>query len=578
MFRGAQAMTSEQAIHDYATRGDAEAFRVLVDEYQGLVYAAARRRLENAADIDDVVQVTFLKLSKAAGTIRRNLSSWLYTTAINTANDLIRRDQTRRRHEALAVPPAITDEARRQEWQALSLRVDEAIVELAEPHRTLLVDHFLRGRSQRDLASDAGTSQRTIQRRLRAAVDALRERLVSKGHMAISAALTADLTQFARGAVPPPLTSELMKIGLTGLGVKGSRGLAHWAFSLGTGVKIVAGAVVVILVVVFLAYKRGDLPGGLVKPVPAPGTAPAGLPGVPELAEPMEVFTAALRNLQAIETVDMQFAQVTEGVTELTRGLTMAGGGGIGLAPAGYTDVIHFQWSGGKFRLEHALPGSNFSGLAEGQGMAIGNTIVAYDLARYQVLQKDVGTLAVSNRLPPTAYVVPLLHMYMVVPGTNGTLEELISPAPWRELARRARIVGQEARDGHACVIVEIENPTRVTRVFYAKDLEYFPYRFETLGNNDGKPQANTIVKATRTMEVHGAKIIVPLEIVRNYFTADGQEIRVQQMKVDEKSLRVNEAMDESVFRLSAAGGGQRAGAGKTGGADGRAGGSPGVP
>jgi RNA polymerase sigma factor (sigma-70 family) len=91
-------MNDQQALREYAVRKDAQAFRVLVEQYQRLVYSAASRRLGDTHDIEDVVQLTFLKLAKAAGAIHRDLASWLYCTAVNAANDLIRRNQTRRRH------------------------------------------------------------------------------------------------------------------------------------------------------------------------------------------------------------------------------------------------------------------------------------------------------------------------------------------------------------------------------------------------------------------------------------------------------------------------------------------------
>ena len=94
-------MTDQQALRQYAASQDSQAFHILVEQYQRLVYSVARRRLARVQDIEDVVQMTFLKLARAAGTIRHDLGSWLYTTTVNTANELIRRDATRRRHETV---------------------------------------------------------------------------------------------------------------------------------------------------------------------------------------------------------------------------------------------------------------------------------------------------------------------------------------------------------------------------------------------------------------------------------------------------------------------------------------------
>ncbi len=221
-------MTDYQALDQYATHHDAQAFRLLVENYQRLVYAAARRRLAHAQDIEDVVQLTFLKLAKAAGTIRRDLSSWLYTTAINTANDLIRDDATRRRHEALwgtresanllstAAHSAATHALETEEWHKLSSIIDEALLELPPDQQFLLIEHFFRNRSQRDLAAELQISRPTILRRVQSAVDALRARLAQHGFTTAPALLPAALPQFAQAQVPTTLTTELTKIGLGG--------------------------------------------------------------------------------------------------------------------------------------------------------------------------------------------------------------------------------------------------------------------------------------------------------------------------------------------------------------------------
>jgi len=210
-------MTDQQALHQYAERRDAEAFRLLVEQYQNLVYSAAGRRLAHVHDIEDVVQLTFLKLAKAAGTIRRDLAGWLYVTTINTANDLIRRDQSRRRHEALAAPAeSFTEDTEREEWRKLSLLIDEVLLELPKPQQLLIVEHFLRSRSQRDLAGELNVTQPTILRRINAAIDELRTRLGKHGYVAAAPILASTLAKIPQPVIPVMVTAELAKIGLVG--------------------------------------------------------------------------------------------------------------------------------------------------------------------------------------------------------------------------------------------------------------------------------------------------------------------------------------------------------------------------
>src|SRR5687767_14806199 len=179
------SLSPGEALQRYAETRDAGAFRVLVEQYQQLVYSAARRRLARDQDVEDVVQATFFRLARAAGSVRRDVASWLYTTAVNGANELIRRDATRRRHESAAAADApVASDPSYEEWQRLSALVDEAIVQLPEEERSLVVAHFFEGRSQRELAGELNTSQSTVARRIAGAVDGLRTRLAKLGYAA----------------------------------------------------------------------------------------------------------------------------------------------------------------------------------------------------------------------------------------------------------------------------------------------------------------------------------------------------------------------------------------------------------
>lgn len=209
-------MTDHEALRLYAQNNDARAFHQLVEMYQRLVYAAARRRLGRQEDIEDVVQTTFLKLSAAAGAITRDLPAWLYTTAINAANDLIRRDATRHRHEAAAAADRpLEEDDQKAEWHRLSLLVDQVLLELPNDQQNLIVEHFFAGRSQRDLAAELNVSQPTILRRIDSAIADLRTRLAQRGYPA-SPLLATGLQSLSNAHVPQTLTTELAKIGISG--------------------------------------------------------------------------------------------------------------------------------------------------------------------------------------------------------------------------------------------------------------------------------------------------------------------------------------------------------------------------
>lgn len=76
-----------------AARGDAAAWRVLTDEFTGLLWAVARSYRLNDADAADVVQNTWLRLLNSLDRIERprGLPLWLKTTATREALMVFRR-------------------------------------------------------------------------------------------------------------------------------------------------------------------------------------------------------------------------------------------------------------------------------------------------------------------------------------------------------------------------------------------------------------------------------------------------------------------------------------------------------
>jgi RNA polymerase sigma factor (sigma-70 family) len=256
-------MTDQQALQQYVASRDAEAFRILVEQYQRLVYAAASRRLGRQQDIEDVAQTTFFKLAKSAGAVRRDPAAWLYTTTINTANDLVRRDQTRRRHETLAAPAeALVNDPEAEEWRKLSPIIDEVLLELPKAQQSLIVEHFLRGRSQRDLAEQIGVSQPTILRRINAAVQDLRKRLADRGYPIAAPPLASAMVKIPQPAVPAALTGQLVKVGLSVAPISAP------AFAAGMWIKI--GLAVMALAAVVAAGIE------LLQPATAPAPSNAG--------------------------------------------------------------------------------------------------------------------------------------------------------------------------------------------------------------------------------------------------------------------------------------------------------------
>jgi RNA polymerase sigma factor (sigma-70 family) len=88
----------ERDLLERIRRGDRDAGQELVKRYRCLIAAAARRVLYSPADVDDVVQETFVILLVNSAQIRQpeRLGPWLWTTATNLARRTARRNDRQR--------------------------------------------------------------------------------------------------------------------------------------------------------------------------------------------------------------------------------------------------------------------------------------------------------------------------------------------------------------------------------------------------------------------------------------------------------------------------------------------------
>jgi RNA polymerase sigma-70 factor (ECF subfamily) len=93
-----------------AAAGDGDAFRLIVERYQGMVYSVARNILGDHVDAEDAAQEAFLRCYRKLGQYRSEarFSTWLFRLAMTTAIDYRRREQ--RRPEPVDVPD-MADEA-----------------------------------------------------------------------------------------------------------------------------------------------------------------------------------------------------------------------------------------------------------------------------------------------------------------------------------------------------------------------------------------------------------------------------------------------------------------------------------
>ena len=183
----------DQALVAGAKAGDRDAFRTLFERYHRRAFALALGVVRNPDDALDVVQDAFVKahryLDKFEGT--SSFYTWLYRIVMNLSIDHLRKHRRAR--------PVELDEQQLEEQASddsllpkllggnpgralldkqIRARIDQALSELSDNHRSVLVMRELEGLSYEEMAQAMGCSKGTIMSRLFHARKNMQKRLV----------------------------------------------------------------------------------------------------------------------------------------------------------------------------------------------------------------------------------------------------------------------------------------------------------------------------------------------------------------------------------------------------------------
>jgi RNA polymerase sigma factor (sigma-70 family) len=186
------AMNDLELLRQYQTNRSEEAFRALINQYMGMVYASCRRQLGDRHMAEDATQAVFVLLSAKARSIRHSqVAGWLLITARYTCAKIKKMEMRRRRREtavAMDKPPA--PDSANEELLAL---LDDGLSRLRDSDRQAIALRYLQGRSIREAAEVLGISEQAARKRVDRSVGKLRDFFVRKGISVTAGALPVIL-------------------------------------------------------------------------------------------------------------------------------------------------------------------------------------------------------------------------------------------------------------------------------------------------------------------------------------------------------------------------------------------------
>ncbi len=210
------AELDESSLVYSAQHGDLEAFNLLVDRYQGLLFRIALRMLGDEDDAADAAQLAWISAFRNLNGFRGgNLRTWLARVVVNTCYDEIRR-RHRRREVPLQQVNAEGQEIEEDCWLAdpvpgvedivgakeFDNAVGKCLQTLAPVYRSMLVLVDIEGMSYEEAALASHVPMGTVRSRLARARMALRDKLQSMSELLPNTGLRSSMPRQVRVRVP----------------------------------------------------------------------------------------------------------------------------------------------------------------------------------------------------------------------------------------------------------------------------------------------------------------------------------------------------------------------------------------
>ena len=165
---------------DKLATGDEAAFRMLVERHIDRAYAIALRIVGNAADAEDVVQDTMLKIWSHRGRWqhgRAKFSTWLYRVVSNRCIDLRRKPRTENVDAVPEVADKQPDASSVIERNEVTDLLESAMQRLPEQQRIAVILSYHENMSNGDIAEVMDTTVSAVESLLKRGRQQLRELL-----------------------------------------------------------------------------------------------------------------------------------------------------------------------------------------------------------------------------------------------------------------------------------------------------------------------------------------------------------------------------------------------------------------
>ena len=205
-----------ELLREYAIQASETAFETLVHRHTNLVYSTALRQVRDCHLAEEITQVVFVILAQKAKTLHRKtiLPGWLFKTARFVTTTELRNAIRRQQREQEAYMQTVSNKNESEVWAEITPLLDEAIAQLNEKDRNVVMLRFFKQKQFQDVGLALGVSADAAQMRVTRAVEKLRMFFKKRGVLVPVAVMTAAISANSVQAAPAMLATTTTAVAL----------------------------------------------------------------------------------------------------------------------------------------------------------------------------------------------------------------------------------------------------------------------------------------------------------------------------------------------------------------------------